>query len=106
MGTIGTINIQPTWAGLLMALLAIYEDGDRTYARAELTRMAMFADVANDAADALYRIANMTDHDGNEIEMHREELRGIARAALIEFQRVPSPVKASTDNQEINEMKG
>lgn len=32
---------------------------------------------------ALDRIANMTDRDGNAIEMHREELRGIAKAALL-----------------------
>lgn len=31
---------------------------------------------------ALFRIANMQDRDGNLIEMHRDELRGIARAAL------------------------
>jgi hypothetical protein len=32
---------------------------------------------------ALERIANMTDRDGNAIEMHREELRGIAKAAIL-----------------------
>ena len=31
---------------------------------------------------ALERIANMKDRDGNEIELHREELRAIARTAL------------------------
>lgn len=31
---------------------------------------------------ALERIADMRDRDGNAIEMHRDELRGIARAAL------------------------
>lgn len=31
---------------------------------------------------ALTRIADMQDRDGNQIEMHRDELRGIARAAL------------------------
>jgi hypothetical protein len=31
---------------------------------------------------ALQRIADMRDRDGNAIEMHREELRGIARTAL------------------------
>lgn len=31
---------------------------------------------------ALKRIANMTDRDGNAIEMHRDELRAIAKAAL------------------------
>jgi hypothetical protein len=32
---------------------------------------------------ALERIANMTDRDGNAIEMHREELRGIAKSAIL-----------------------
>lgn len=32
--------------------------------------------------EALVRIADMRDRDGNAIEMHRDELRGIARAAL------------------------
>lgn len=31
--------------------------------------------------EVLRRIANMTDRDGNAIEMHQQELRGIARAA-------------------------
>lgn len=31
---------------------------------------------------ALTSIANMQDRDGNQIEMHRDELRGIARTAL------------------------
>ena len=31
---------------------------------------------------ALERIADMRDREGNAIEMHRDELRGIARAAL------------------------
>lgn len=35
-----------------------------------------------DLAEALDRIANMKDRDGNAIEMHRDELRGIALAAL------------------------
>lgn len=38
---------------------------------------------------ALKRIADMTDRDGNQIEMHIEELRGIARAA-IESGKVPT----------------
>ena len=37
--------------------------------------------------DALERIANMRDRDGHEIEMHRDELRGIARAALRAWDR-------------------
>jgi hypothetical protein len=34
------------------------------------------------ALAALQRIADMRDRDGNAIEMHRDELRGIARTAL------------------------
>jgi hypothetical protein len=37
---------------------------------------------APDLYEALARIADMRDRDGNAIEMHRDELRGIARAAL------------------------
>lgn len=33
-------------------------------------------------ATALQRISDMRDREGNAIEMHRDELRGIARAAL------------------------
>ena len=43
---------------------------------------AVLIATAPDTLDALYRIANMQDRDGNLIEMHRDELRGIARAAL------------------------
>lgn len=32
--------------------------------------------------NALQRIADMLDRDGNAIEMHRDELRGIAKSAL------------------------
>jgi len=39
--------------------------------------------------NALHRIANMLDRNGHAIDMHREELRAIARAALSEFDRVP-----------------
>lgn len=39
---------------------------------------------------ALTRIANMQDRDGNEIEMHREELRGIARTALDQVEKSKS----------------
>lgn len=37
---------------------------------------------APDLLHALLRIADMRDRDGNAIEMHRDELRGIARAAI------------------------
>lgn len=46
-----TINIQPTWAGLLPALLAVVENGETAEARQEareaLQRMARAADIAN-----------------------------------------------------------
>jgi hypothetical protein len=51
--------------------------------------MALSADAAAKSADALHRIANMIDRDGHAIDMHREELRAIARTALSEFDRVP-----------------
>jgi len=37
---------------------------------------------APDMLHALERIAGMLDRDGNAIEMHRDELRGIARSAI------------------------
>ncbi|MDT8843977.1 hypothetical protein ParKJ_42080 [Paraburkholderia fungorum] len=84
-----TLNIRPTWLTALLPLLAVYQYGDRDIVRAELFRMALSADAAARSADALHRIANMIDRDGYAIDMHREELRAIARAALSEFDRVP-----------------
>jgi hypothetical protein len=82
-------QIRPTWLTALLPLLAVYQYGDREIVRAELFRMALSADAAAKTADALHRIANMLDRDGHAIDMHREELRAIARAALSEFDRVP-----------------
>lgn len=82
-------HIRPTWLTALLPLLAVYQYGDREIARAELFRMALSADAAAKSADALYRIANMLDLGGHAIDMHREELRAIARAALAEFDCVP-----------------
>ncbi|MFL9921896.1 hypothetical protein PQR75_42655 [Paraburkholderia fungorum] len=82
-------QIRPTWLTALLPLLAVYQYGDREIVRAELFRMALSADAAAKTADALHRIANMLDRDGHAIDMHREELRTIARAALSEFDRVP-----------------
>ncbi|MDT8840278.1 hypothetical protein ParKJ_22905 [Paraburkholderia fungorum] len=76
------ISLKMTWAGTLNAFLALYERGDRKYAREQLINMARLADFGADAKEAFERIANMTDRDGNTIEMHREELRAIARSAL------------------------
>ncbi|KVE37272.1 hypothetical protein [Burkholderia sp. TSV86] len=96
---IETIKIVPTWAGLLMALLALYEDGDRAYARAELTRMAMFADAAADAADVLHQIADQTDAQGNPAELSREQMRELARGVLAIFARVPKPATPSHQSE-------
>ncbi|MFM0267955.1 hypothetical protein [Paraburkholderia sediminicola] len=82
-------QIRPTWLTALLPLLAVYQYGDREIVRAELFRMALSADAAAKTSDALHRIANMLDRDGHAIDMQREELRAIARAALAEFDRVP-----------------
>lgn len=84
-----TANIRPTWLTALLPLLAVYQYGDRSMVRAELFRMALSADAAATSADALHRIANMLDRDDHVIEMHRDELRALARAALVQFERVP-----------------
>lgn len=77
-----SISLKMTWAGTLNAFLALYERGDRKYAREQLINMARLADFGADAKEAFERIANMTDRDDNAIEMHRDELRAIARSAL------------------------
>jgi hypothetical protein len=82
-------QIRPTWLTALLPLLAVYQYGDRDIVRAELFRMALSADAAANAAVALERIANMRDRDGNAIEMHRDDLRAIARRALVDIERVP-----------------
>lgn len=46
--TTKTIDITPTWAGILPALIAIYEHGDRQTAIDELTKMANLADRYNE----------------------------------------------------------
>ncbi|WP_242665844.1 hypothetical protein [Paraburkholderia ginsengiterrae] len=94
-----TVHIRPTWLTALFPLLAVWQYGDRSVVRAELLRMALSADAAARSAEALNRIANMLDGDSHAIEMHRDELRAIARAALSEFDRVPprAPLPASSD---------
>ena len=94
-----TANIRPTWLTALLPLLAVYQYGDRSMVRAELFRMALSADAAATSADVLHRIANMLDRDGHAIEMHRDELRALARAALVQFERVPprAPILATHD---------
>jgi hypothetical protein len=84
-----TLNTRPSWLAALLPLLAVWQYGDRGIVRGELYRMALSADAAAQSAEALRRIANMQDGDGHPIDMHREELRAIARAALTDFERVP-----------------
>ncbi|WP_026229897.1 hypothetical protein [Trinickia symbiotica] len=84
-----TLNTRPTWLSALLPLLAMWQYGDRNIVRGELYRMALSADAAAQSAQALKRIADMLDRDGNAIDMHREELRAIARSALTDFERVP-----------------
>ncbi|MFM0351127.1 hypothetical protein [Paraburkholderia sp. RL17-347-BIC-D] len=84
-----TLNMRPSWLTSLLPLLAAWQYGDRSIARSELFRMALSADAAANAAVALERIANMRDRDGNAIDMHRDELRAIARRALADIERVP-----------------
>lgn len=92
-----SISLKMTWAGTLNLLLALHENGDRKYAREQLQSMARVADLAVETTEALQRIANMTDHDGNAIEMHRDELRGVARAALGQLGSHQSPSAASKE---------
>src|SRR5258708_38854438 len=82
-------HMRPTWLTAILPLLAVYQYGDREIVRAELFRMALSADAAAKTADALHRIANMLDRDGHAIDMHREELRAIARTPLSDVDRVP-----------------
>ncbi len=90
-----TLNTRPTWLATLLPLLAIWQYGDRSQVRGELYRMALSADAAAQSADALRRIADMLDRDGHAIDMHREELRAIARSALADFDRVPPSAPAA-----------
>ncbi|MEX3985960.1 hypothetical protein AB4Y45_44630 [Paraburkholderia sp. EG287A] len=95
------LNTRPTWLAALLPLLAVWQYGDRSIARSELFRMALSADAAAYAARALERIANMRDRDGHVIEMHRDELRAIARTALAEFDRVTPVAPGSMNTQRL-----
>jgi hypothetical protein len=75
-------DLRPTWLTTLLPLLAVYQYGNRSIARAQLFRMALSADAAARSAQALMQIADMLDRDGYPVEMHREELRALARTAL------------------------
>lgn len=100
-----TLNTRPTWLAALLPLLAVWQYGDRSIARSELFRMAMSADAAANAARALERVADMRDRDGHTIEMHRDELRAIARTALAEFDRVPPVAPAVTNMQRLDRVR-
>ncbi|OYD60453.1 UNVERIFIED_ORG: hypothetical protein BDU10_9820 [Burkholderia sp. CF145] len=95
------LNTRPTWLAALLPLLAVWQYGDRSIARSELFRMALSADAAADAARVLERIADMRDQDGHAIEMHRDDLRAIARTALAEFDCVP-PVASGAMNMRLD----
>jgi hypothetical protein len=101
-----TLNIRPSWLATLLPLLAVWQYGDRNIVRAELHRMAMSADAAANSADALRRIASILDREGNPVEMHREELRAVALAALAEFDRVPPYAPVATIIQTGNKHQG
>ena len=92
-----TLNTRPTWLATLLPLLAIWQYGDRSQVRGELYRMALSADAAARSAEALKRIADMLDRDGNAIDMHRDELRALARGALADFDRVPPSAPVTMD---------
>ncbi|TCG09589.1 hypothetical protein BZM27_04525 [Paraburkholderia steynii] len=92
-----TLNTRPTWLATLLPLLAIWQYGDRSQVRGELYRMALSADAAARSAEALKRIADMLDRDGNAIDMHRDELRALARCALADFDRVPPSAPIAMD---------
>jgi hypothetical protein len=96
------LNTRPTWLTALLPLLAVWQYGDRSIARSELFRMAQSADAAANATVALERIANMRDRDGNAIEMHRDELRAIARRALADIEHVPpnAPITMAVERLE------
>lgn len=87
-----TLNTRPTWLSALLPLLAFWQYGDRQVVRGELYRMALSADAAAQSAEALKRIAEMLDRDGKPTDMHREELRAIARSALADLAQVPPSV--------------
>ncbi len=97
-----TLNMRPTWWAALLPLLAVWQYGDRSIARGELFRMELSADAAAYSAEALRRIADMLDRDGHAIDMHREELRAIARFALSDLERLPprAPVAMAVERRE------
>jgi hypothetical protein len=95
-----SVSLKMSWTGTLNLFLALYENGDRKYAREQLQNMARIADLAVAAADAFTHIADMTDRDGNAIEMHRDELRAIARSALEQFKS--GQTTAGANNEQAN----
>jgi hypothetical protein len=86
-----TINHVPgPWRVYGLAVKWVSHGQWRILAKAGGTGLTIEANMANakliaaapDMIAALERIADMRDTEGNAIEMHRDELRGIARAAI------------------------
>lgn len=80
---INTLNITPTWAGILPAYMAVLENGNaegRKIARAEMLRMARLADLGNEACRALRALnaEGALDHSPT----GTDELEAAKRAAL------------------------
>ena len=100
-----TLNMRPSWLATLLPLLAVWQYGDRGIVRSELFRMALSADAAAKAALALEQIADMRDRDGHAIEMHRDELRAIARSALAELERVPPHAPLGTSVERLEQVR-
>ena len=100
-----TLNMRPSWLAALLPLLAVWQYGDRSVVRGELFRMALSADAAAKAARALEQIADMRNRDGHAIEMHRDELRAIARTALAELERVPPSAPLGTSAERLEHVR-
>ena len=57
--TTETVDLTPTWRGILPALLAIYENGDRRTAIDELTKMANLADRYNEMVSKVEYVSRL-----------------------------------------------
>lgn len=68
-----TLNLTPTWEGLVPAFIALIENGTtegRSTAITEITRMAQIADqavAASKADKACYLVAHTTNHGDNDL---------------------------------------
>lgn len=84
---VGTIDLTPTWAGILPLLLAGVTDGTdtgRRIAKEELARMAALADERNAMAPALLALATVANETAHCIPagMAREEMESATAAAF------------------------